>query len=215
MARPGCAGAGFREGARTCAPVRTTRSCRSSVSYFVFVSFVYVCVFSTGRRYRVTYLDCDARTFSYSLNGSAAAVAFVGLPADRVVCPAVCICRGECVRMLDYYLVSRVGFVVRTRVMCQAGRARAAARAAIKIKIQNILEATSWRGCASARRSGSSCTCARCLDITGRPRAANERTCYFAFCGPPERRVLLVLMLGVSTPARVAVVDAHTQVELN
>jgi hypothetical protein len=36
--------------------------------------------------------------------------------------------------MLDYYLVPRVGFVMRTRVMCQAGRARAAARAAIKIK---------------------------------------------------------------------------------
>ena len=50
-----------------------------------------------------------------------------------------------------HYRVPHVRCIVRTRVMCQAGRARAAGAHA----------ATSWHGCASARRSGSSCTRAR------------------------------------------------------
>ena len=58
-------------------------------------------------------------------------VAFEGLPAGRLLFPAVCVLRGYGnVRLLEHYTVPHVGFVVRTRVMCQAGRARAAPHAA-------------------------------------------------------------------------------------
>ena len=74
-------------------------------------------------------LDCDARTFSYSVDNGAPAVAFEGLPAGRVLYPAVFVTLG-CgnFRMLERYNAPHVGFVVRTRTMCQAGRCRAVAR---------------------------------------------------------------------------------------
>ena len=76
-------------------------------------------------------LDCDARTFAFSVDGVAKVVIFEGLPVARVLYPAVCVglnaVEAARMRILDHYSVAHVGFVVRTRVMCQAGRARAAA----------------------------------------------------------------------------------------
>ena len=76
-------------------------------------------------------LDCDARTFSYRVDGGPTAVVFTDLPAGRMLFPAVCVSKfvnAARVRILEHYSVPHVGFVVRTRVMCQAGRAHAAAR---------------------------------------------------------------------------------------
>jgi hypothetical protein len=71
-------------------------------------------------------LDCDARIFSYSVDDGAPSVVFEGLPAGRALYPAVCVRDGWCRALIaDNYLVPHVGFVVRTRVMCQSGRARA------------------------------------------------------------------------------------------
>jgi hypothetical protein len=74
-------------------------------------------------------LDCDVNTFAYSVDGGAPVVAFEDLPAGRVFFPCVSLVGPMTrTRMLDpfYYCVPHVGFVLRTRVMCQAGRARAA-----------------------------------------------------------------------------------------
>ena len=72
-------------------------------------------------------LDCLTRAFSYAVDGSASVVAIRDLPAGRVLYPAVFVYPYDtAVRTLGYYVVPRVGLVVRMRVMCQAGRARAA-----------------------------------------------------------------------------------------
>ena len=75
----------------------------------------------------VCTLDCAARTFSYSVDGGATAVAFKGLPKGRVLYPAVCTASAMQVRTLKvFYCVPHIRLVVRTRVMCLAGRARTA-----------------------------------------------------------------------------------------
>ncbi len=79
-----------------------------------------------GSRVRCT-LDADARTFSYSVDGGAPTVAFEGLPDGRVLYPAVFVRIGPArFRVLQHYMEPHVGFVVRTRMLCQAGRARTA-----------------------------------------------------------------------------------------
>ena len=77
----------------------------------------------------VCTLDCGARTFAYSVGAGAPVVVFEGLPEGRVMYPAALVTR-DCgdarMRMLEHYTVPHIWFVVRTRVMCQADRARAA-----------------------------------------------------------------------------------------
>ncbi len=73
-------------------------------------------------------LNADAHTFAYSVDGGAPAVAFRGLPAGRPLYPAVFVVKHDWFRMLAHYDVQHVGFVVRTRVLCQGARARAGAR---------------------------------------------------------------------------------------
>jgi hypothetical protein len=75
-------------------------------------------------------LDSDAHTFVYSVDGGAPAVVFGGLPAGRLLFPAVFV-PAACgvVRGLENYAALHVGSVVRMRVMCQSGRARAVAGA--------------------------------------------------------------------------------------
>jgi hypothetical protein len=83
-------------------------------------------VVKDGSKVKCT-LDCDAHTFAYSAKGGASVVVLRGLPAGRVLYPAVSLWKcGPYVRMLDNYSVLRIRLVVRTRAMCQAGRARAA-----------------------------------------------------------------------------------------
>jgi hypothetical protein len=51
---------------------------------------------------KCTTLNCGARTLTYSVDGGAPAVAFVGLPRGRALYPAVCVCLGayEAARVL-------------------------------------------------------------------------------------------------------------------
>ena len=52
---------------------------------------------------------------------------FEGLPGGRVLYPAVFVRIGPArFRVLQHYMEPHVGFVVRTRMLCQAGRARTA-----------------------------------------------------------------------------------------
>ncbi len=72
-------------------------------------------------------LDCGSHTFAYSVDGGAPAVAFDALPVGRDLFPAVFVHAGTGrFRVVEHYSVLHVGLVVRTRVMCQTGRARAA-----------------------------------------------------------------------------------------
>jgi hypothetical protein len=74
-------------------------------------------------------LDCDANTFAYAVDGGVPEVVFEGLPAGRALYPAVFVEYDFAViRVLEpfYFLIARVGLVLRARVMCQAGRCHAA-----------------------------------------------------------------------------------------
>jgi hypothetical protein len=65
--------------------------------------------------------------FSYDVNGGEHAVVFTGLPHGRALYPAVCVISMHSVAgLLEHYAVPHVAWLVRTRVMCQASRARAA-----------------------------------------------------------------------------------------
>ncbi len=70
------------------------------------------------------------RTFAYSIDDGAPVVVFEGLPRGRAMYPAV-FARSKTDaearwRILGQFNVPHVGLVLRSRVMCQEGRARAA-----------------------------------------------------------------------------------------
>ena len=72
-------------------------------------------------------VDCDAHTLAIAVNGRAPVIVLHGIPAGRYLSPAVFVLEGcGCMRVRRHYSVVHVRFVVRTRVMCQAARARAA-----------------------------------------------------------------------------------------
>ena len=72
-------------------------------------------------------LDCDAHTFSYTVDRSETVHVLDGLPAGRVFYPAAAATATLArVLILEYFSIPHIRFVVRTRVMCLSGRARAA-----------------------------------------------------------------------------------------
>ncbi len=69
-------------------------------------------------------LDCDAGTFSFSVDGGAAVVAFDRLPVGNVLYPAVFVVdTGAQVRALYNMNVPQIGALVRMRALCLDGRA--------------------------------------------------------------------------------------------
>ena len=71
-------------------------------------------------------LDSAARTLAVSVDGGAPAIVFEGLPTGRILFPAVFVCMfGAAARVLEHYSTPHVGFALRTRMMCHAGRASA------------------------------------------------------------------------------------------
>jgi hypothetical protein len=72
-------------------------------------------------------VDCNAHTLAIAVDGRAPVIVLHGIPAGRYLYPAVFVLEGcGCMRIRMHYSVVHVRFVVRTRVMCQAARARAA-----------------------------------------------------------------------------------------